>query len=76
MLKRSTAISKEEYLPESSNVINERDMCLRTVLLSLCLKKLPYNEAHLLEGHEVCINFLDSESAAGNIAAQWSIAQL
>lgn len=48
MLKRNIAISKEEYLTEPSNVINERGMCLNTVLLSLYLKKRPYNKAHLL----------------------------
>lgn len=48
MLKRNIAIYKEEYLPEPSNVIKERGLCLRTVLLSLCLKNLPYNKANLL----------------------------
>lgn len=47
MLKRNIAIYKEEYLPEPSNVIKERGLCLRTVLLSLCLKNLPYNKANL-----------------------------
>lgn len=76
MLKRNTAFYKEEYLIELSNVVNERSMCLRTVLLSLYLKILPYNKAHLLQGHEESINFLDSESTAGNIAVKWSTAQL
>lgn len=39
MLKKNTAIYKEEYLAELSNVINGRGMCLRTILLSLYLKK-------------------------------------
>lgn len=48
MLKRNIDIYKEEYLAEPSNVINEGGMCMRTVLLSLYLKKRPYNKAHLL----------------------------
>lgn len=61
MLKRNIAVYKEEYLAEPLNAVNERSMCLRTVLLSLYLKILPYNKAHLLQGHEESINFLDSE---------------
>lgn len=39
MLKRNIATYKEKYLAEPSNVINERGMCLRAILLSLYLKK-------------------------------------
>lgn len=48
MLKRNIGIYKEEYFSEPSNAINERGMCMKTVLLSLYLKKCPYNKAHLL----------------------------